>query len=90
MGYVISVRGIKVDKAKVEVVERLLPPTLVKGVWSFLSVAGFYRHFIKNFSKITKPLTQLLAIDAPSIFTDECHETFFCRIKHTLISAPII
>jgi len=89
LGHVISARGIEVDRAKVEVIERLPPPTLVKGMRSFLGHAGFYRRFIKDFSKIAKPLTQLLTKDAPFIFTDECHEAF-CRIKQALISAPII
>lgn len=89
LGHVISARGIEVDRAKVEVIERLPPPTSIKGVRSFLSHAGFYRRFIKDFSKIAKPLTQLLTKDASFVFTDECQEAF-CRIKQALISAPII
>jgi hypothetical protein len=58
--HVISERGIEVDKAKVETVEKLPPPTDVKSLKSFLGHAGFYRRFIKYFSKITKPLTHLL------------------------------
>jgi len=88
LGHVISARGIEVDKAKVEIIERLSPPTSVKEVRSFLGQAGFYRRFIKDFSKIAKPLTQLLAKDAPFIFTDECPEAF-CKIKQELISAPL-
>jgi hypothetical protein len=58
--HVISERGIKVDKAKVEMVEQLPPPTDVKSLRSFLVHAEFYRKFIKLFSKITKPLMHLL------------------------------
>jgi hypothetical protein len=58
--HVISERGIEVDKAKVETVEQLPPPKDVKSLRSFLGHAGFYRRFIKDFSKITKPLTHLL------------------------------
>jgi hypothetical protein len=60
LGHVISERGIEVDKAKVETVEKLPPPTDVKFLRSFPGHAGFYRRFIKDFSKITKPLTHLL------------------------------
>jgi hypothetical protein len=63
LGHVISERGIEVDKAKVETVEQLPPQTDVKSLRSFLGHAGFYRRFIKNFSKITKPLTHLLQKD---------------------------
>jgi hypothetical protein len=61
----------------------------VKGIRSFLGHAGFYRHFIKNFSQIARPLTSLLAKDAPFIFNNECHESFQ-TLKQALISAPII
>ena len=52
LGHRISEKGIEVDRAKVEVIERLPPPISVKGVSSFLWHAGFYRRFIKDFSKI--------------------------------------
>jgi len=56
LGHVISARGIEVDKAKVDVIERLPLSTSVKGVQSFLGHTGFYCRFIKDFSKIAKPL----------------------------------
>jgi hypothetical protein len=59
LGHVISERGIEVDKAKVETVEQVPPLTDVKSLRSFLGYAGFYRRFIKDFLKITKPLTHL-------------------------------
>ena len=57
LGHVVSSKSIAVDKAKVEVIDKLQPPTSLKGVRSFLKHVGFYRQFIKDFSKIAKPLT---------------------------------
>jgi hypothetical protein len=68
LGHIVSDKGIQVDKAKISVIEQLPPPVNVKGVRSFLGHAGFYRRFIKDFSKIAKPLTQLLLKDAPFVF----------------------
>ena len=70
LGHLVSKRGIEVDKAKIEVIERLPPPTNVKGIRSFLRHAGFYRWFIANFSQIAGPLMSLLAKDVPFQFTD--------------------
>jgi hypothetical protein len=78
-----------VDKAKVEMVEKLPPPTDVKSLRSFLGHAGFYRRLIKDSSKITKPLTQLLQKDVAFDFDEKCLATFR-TLKNALISAPII
>jgi len=88
LGHLVSERGIEVDKAKIEVIEKLPPPVNVKGIRSFLGHAGFYRRFIKDFSQIARPLTDLLAKDAPFKFTDECLKAFQI-LKSALISAPI-
>jgi hypothetical protein len=76
LGHVISERGIEMDKAKIETVEKLPPPTDIKSLRSFLGHAGFYRRFIKDFSKITKPLTQLLQKDTEFIFDSVCLHAF--------------
>ncbi|XP_014511522.1 uncharacterized protein LOC106770213 [Vigna radiata var. radiata] len=65
LGHKISSKGIEVNKAKVEVIEKLPPPSNVKEIRSFLGHAGFYRRFIKDFSKIGKPLSNLLVKDTP-------------------------
>jgi hypothetical protein len=89
LGHVISERGIEVEKAKVEMVEQLPPPTDVKSLRSFLGHAGFYRRFIKDFSKITKPLTHLLQKDVAFDFDEKCLAAFR-TFKSALVSAPII
>jgi hypothetical protein len=89
LGHVISERGIEVDKAKVETVEQLPPLTDVKSLRSFLGHAGFYRRFIKDFSKITKPLTNLLQKDVAFDFDEKCLAAFQ-TLKSTLVTAPII
>ena len=89
LGHIVSARGIEVDKAKVDIISKLPPPNSVKQVRSFLGHAGFYRCFIKDFSKISRPLCNLLAKDHPFDFTKEClaaHTT----LKTALTTAPII
>ncbi|XP_057996598.1 uncharacterized protein LOC131175918 [Hevea brasiliensis] len=82
-------RGIEVDKAKVEVIEKMPLPTSVKGIRSFLGHAGFYRRFIKDFSKIAKPLTNLLNHDVPFNFDHACFDSYN-RLKEALTIAPIM
>jgi hypothetical protein len=89
LGHVIFDRGIEVDKAKVETVEQLPPPADVKSMRSFLCQVGFYRRFIKEFSKITKSLTQLLQKDVAFDFDEKCLAAFR-TLKNVLVSAPII
>ena len=60
LGHKISERGIEVDKAKIGAIERMPYPKDIKGIRSFLSHAGFYRILIKDFSKTSRPLTNLL------------------------------
>jgi hypothetical protein len=78
-----------VDKAKIEVIEQLPPPTIVKGIHSFLGHTGFYQRFIQNFSQIARPITHLLAKDAPFVFMKECLQSFH-TLKKALISVPVI
>jgi hypothetical protein len=89
LGHVISERGIEVDKAKVETVEQLPPLMDVKSLRSFLDHDRFYRRFIKDFSKITKPLTQLLQKDVAFDFDEKCLAAFR-TLKSALATAPII
>ncbi|KAG9442621.1 hypothetical protein H6P81_018475 [Aristolochia fimbriata] len=89
LGHKISEKGIEVDRAKVEVIEKLPPPTNIKGIRSFLGHAGFYRRFIKDFSKIAKPLSNLLMKDVKFNFDDDCLHAFKL-LKEKLILAPIV
>ena len=76
LGHWISERGIEVDRAKVETIEKLMPPSSVKRIRSVLGHVGFYRRFIKDFSKIAKPLSNLLVEGAPFEFDDQCLQAF--------------
>jgi len=89
LGHKISVRGIEVDKAKIDVIEKLPPPMNVKGVRSFFGHAGFYRRFIKYFSKIAKSLSNLLNKDTVFLFDEECLKSFN-TLKTSLVSALVI
>jgi len=60
LGHEISKKGIKVDRAKIEVIAKLHMPKCMKDARSFLGHVGFYRRFIKDFSKIARPLTNML------------------------------
>ena len=83
-----SSKGIKVDPAKISTIEKLPSPSNVKGIRSFLGHTRFYRRFIKDFSKIGKPLCNLLEKDAAFVFDENCLKAFHV-IKEKLISAPI-
>ncbi|CAL8993232.1 unnamed protein product [Prunus brigantina] len=89
LGHVISSKGIEVDKAKIDIISNMAAPASVKGVRSFLGHAGFYRRFIKDFSKITRPLCNLLAKDVVFHFDKDCVNAFNI-LKRELTSAPII
>ncbi|GJR66009.1 reverse transcriptase domain-containing protein [Tanacetum coccineum] len=89
LGHKISKSGIEVDRAKVDVIAKLPPPTTVKGIRSFLGHAGFYRRFIQDFSKIARPMTHLLEKDTPFFFLDECLASFNI-LKKKLTEAPIL
>ncbi|GJR45960.1 reverse transcriptase domain-containing protein [Tanacetum coccineum] len=89
LGHKVSSAGLEVDKAKIDVISKLLPPVNIKGIRSFLGHAGFYRRFIKDFSKIARPLTKLLEKDIPFEFDDECQKAFEL-LKEKLTCAFVI
>ena len=89
IGHIISEKDIEVDKAKVELIIKLPSPTTIKGVRQFLGHAGFYRRFIQDFSKLSKPLYELLAKDAKFIWDERCQRSFD-QLKQFLTTAPIV
>ncbi|GKE33135.1 reverse transcriptase domain-containing protein, partial [Tanacetum coccineum] len=89
LGHKISKFEIEVDRAKVDVIAKLLHLTTVKGVRSFLGYAGFYRRFIQDFSQISIPITYLLEKDTPFVFSQDCINAFE-TLKKKLTEAPIL
>ena len=89
LGHVVSSKGVAVDPAKIEVITSLPHPACVREIRSFLGHAGFYRRFIKDFSKIAQPLTSLLQKDVEFIFDDKCREAFE-KLKKALTTTPVI
>ena len=85
----ISTAGLEVDQAKVSIIRNQIPPTTVKEIRSFLGHAGFYRRFIRDFSKIARPLCKLLEKDTKFNF-DESFQNSFEEIKSRLVEAPIM
>ncbi|KAL9357253.1 hypothetical protein Peur_050506 [Populus x canadensis] len=89
LGHVVSSRGLEVDKAKIDVISSLPYPSCMREVRSFLGHAGFYRCFIKDFSKITAPLCRLLAKEVDFVFDQACKDAHD-ELKRRVTSAPII
>ena len=89
LGHVISGEGIAVDPTKVDIVTKWEVPTTVGEIRSFLGLMGYYRRFIENFSKIAKPMTELLKKDTKFIWTEEC-EASFQELKKRLVTSPVL
>ncbi|GJV46847.1 reverse transcriptase domain-containing protein [Tanacetum coccineum] len=89
LGHKVSGSGIEVDKAKIESISKLPYPTNVKAIRSFLGHAGFYRRFIKDFSEVARPMTQILVKDAPFNFSEKCIQAID-KMKQELTRTPIM
>ncbi|CAM8893070.1 unnamed protein product [Rhodiola kirilowii] len=89
LGHVVSQEGIEVDKSKIDLIKTLPYPSTVRDIQSFLGHAGFYRRFIKDFSKKALPLSTLLQKEVPFEFTNTCKEAFD-ELKKALTSTPVI
>jgi hypothetical protein len=89
LGHVILKGGIYVDPSKVQDVLSWNAPMSVGDIQSFLRLAGYYQRFIEEFSKISKPMTELLKKDKKFEWTSTC-EASFQELKKRLTTAPIL
>jgi len=89
LGHVVSKNGISIDPAKIDIISQLPYPSSVKEVRYFLGHPGFYRRFIKDFSKIANPLSNLLQKDVAFDFGERCKDAFD-TLKKALTTTPII
>jgi hypothetical protein len=89
LGHILTAEGIEVDPSKVEAVSKWKQPSNVSEVRSFLGMAGYYRHFIKGFSSIARPMTKLLKKDNKFVWIPKC-EGSFQIIKEKLTTASVL
>jgi hypothetical protein len=89
LGHHISVTGIKVDPAKIEVITNLPPPQSQKDVRNFLGHAGYYRRFIENFTKIATPMFKLLTKDV-KFYWDSFYQNDVDTLKEKLSITPVL
>jgi hypothetical protein len=89
LGHVLSAKGIAVDPGEVKDILEWKPPTTVHQVRSFLGLAGYYRRFIPDFSKLVKQITSLLKNDTEFIWSSKCNEAFE-QLKILLTTAPVL
>ncbi|WVZ80440.1 hypothetical protein U9M48_027913 [Paspalum notatum var. saurae] len=89
LGHILSEKGVAVDPSKVEDVLNWKQPETVTEIRSFLGLAGYYRRFIKDFSKTAKPMTSLTKKNAKYLWDPKCEEAF-TSLKKSLTSAPVL
>jgi hypothetical protein len=89
LGHVITKEGIAVNPNKVQSVLEWHAPKNVKEVRGFLGMAGYYRRFIKGFSKIAGPMTKLLRKNITFIWDEKCEKSFE-ELKDKLTTTPVL
>jgi hypothetical protein len=89
LGHIVSGEGVAMDPAKVTAVTKWECPKIVGDIHSFLGLAGYYRRFIENFSKIAKPMTELLKKENKFVWSDSC-EASFQELKKRLVTAQVL
>ena len=76
LGHVLTAKGVAIDPSKIDTIQKWEQPLNVTDIQSFLGLAGYYRRFIENFSKIAKPMTNLLKKTNGFEWTPECEKSF--------------
>jgi hypothetical protein len=89
LGHVLSAEGVAIDLSKIEAVSKWQSPKSVTEILTFLNLAGYFRRFIENFSKIAKPMTELLKSNMPYVWSDKC-EASFQELKNRLTTTPVL
>jgi hypothetical protein len=81
--------GVVVDPSKIEALSKWQSPKSMTEIRSFLGLAGYYCWFIENFSKIAKPMTELLKSNTLYVWSDKC-EASFHELKTRLTTTPVL
>jgi ribonuclease HI len=89
LGHVLSAKGVAVDPSKIEAVSKWQSPKSVTEIRSFLGLAEYYHRFIENFSKIAKPMTELLKSNTSYVWSDKC-EASFQELKTRRTTTPVL
>jgi hypothetical protein len=89
LGHILTAKGVAVDPGNVETVSNWQQPTNVSEIRSFLGLAGHYQRFIEGFSKIARPMTELLKKEKKFNWTESC-ERSFQELKRRLTTAPVL
>ena len=89
LGHVVSERGVEVDQKKVEAITQWPTPTSVSEIRSFLGLAGYYRRFVQDFSRIAAPMTRLTQKKVKFVWDDKCQESFD-ELKKRLTTADVL
>jgi hypothetical protein len=90
LGHTISKEGISVDPSKVQEVMDWKPPKTVHQIHSFLGLAGYYRHFIPDFSRIAKPMNELLKKGVKFVWSEDCEKAFHTLRQHLTTALVLV